>query len=417
MSAGGGVAVIGGGLAGITAALGCADAGLPVTLFEVRPWLGGLTHSFGRGPLSVDNGQHVFLRCCVAYLRLLDRLGVADRVRLQRRLDIPVRDAGTGRTVHLRRNGLPAPLHLGGSLLRYAPLRPAERLRFVRAALALRAVDRSDPGVDGQSFGGWLHAHGQSERAVRDLWDLVGVATLNARAGDASLALAATVFQVGLLTRADAADIGWSRVPLRDLHGQPALAALVAAGARVRTSTRVDGLVRTGEGWRVGCRGEEHMADHVVLAVPPPVAQRLLPPGAAGLPDGWAERLGSAPIVNAHLVYDRRVMAGEFLAGVGTPVQWVFDRTAQSGVTGGQYLALSLSAAGDLVDLPTAVLRERLVPAVERLLPQARTAVLRDFFVTRERHATFRPAPGCGALRPGTGTGLPGLHLAGAWTA
>jgi squalene-associated FAD-dependent desaturase len=417
------VAVIGGGLAGITAALRCADAGLAVTLFEARQWLGGLTHSFRRGDLDVDNGQHVFLRCCDAYLGLLSRLGVSDKVRLQPRLDIPVRDAVSGRTARLRRNRLPAPLHLGGSLLRYAPLRPAERVRFVRAALALRGVDAADPATDARSFGGWLAEHGQSERAIRDLWDLVGVATLNARAPDASLALAATVFQIGLLTKAAAADIGWSRVPLSDLHGRPALEALRAAGATVRMGTKVDAVTRVGEGrvgegWRVGFGGEEHMAEHVVLAVPPPVAARLLPGGGDGLlPDGWSTRLGSSPIVNVHVVYDRRVMAEEFLAGVGTPVQWIFDRTAQSGCADGQYLALSLSAAHDLVDVRTAELRELLLPAIAKLLPATRTAVVRDFFVTRERHATFRPAPGCAALRPGPDSGHPGLHLAGAWTA
>ncbi|MEN3307456.1 MAG: hydroxysqualene dehydroxylase [Micromonosporaceae bacterium] len=409
--------VVGGGLAGITAALRCADAGLPVTLFEARPWLGGLTHSFRRGRLDVDNGQHVFLRCCDSYLGLLHRLGVTDRVRLQPRLDIPVRDAESGRAARLRRNRLPAPLHLGGSLLRYAPLRPAERVRFVRAALALRGVDAADPATDAQSFGAWLAAHGQSERAIRDLWDLVGVATLNARAPDASLALAATVFQIGLLTRAAAADIGWSLVPLRDLHGEPAGAALRAAGARVRTSAKVDAIVPAGEGWRVGFGGEEHMAEQVVLAVPPPAAERLLPEGSSALPAGWSARLGSSPIVNVHVVYDRRVMAEEFVAGVGTPVQWIFDRTVQSGCAEGQYLALSLSAADDLVDLPTAALRERLLPAIGKLLPAARTAAVRDFFVTRERHATFRPGPGSAALRPGAATGHPGLYLAGAWTA
>ncbi|MBW0010767.1 MAG: FAD-dependent oxidoreductase, partial [Pseudonocardiales bacterium] len=116
------VAVVGGGLAGITAALRCADAGCQVIVFEARQWLGGLTHSFHRGALRVDNGQHVFLRCCTSYLSLLRRLGVADRVELQPRLAIPVRAPGAQRPVWLRRTALPAPLHLAASLLRYQPL-------------------------------------------------------------------------------------------------------------------------------------------------------------------------------------------------------------------------------------------------------------------------------------------------------
>jgi squalene-associated FAD-dependent desaturase len=411
------VAVVGGGLAGITAALRCADAGCEVTLFEARPKLGGLTHSFQRGELSVDNGQHVFLRCCTAYLDLLDRLGVADQVTLQPRLDIPVRSPGGGRAARLRRNRLPAPLHLGDSLLRYSPLSFAERLRFVLAALALRRLDRADPAVDQQTFGAWLAAHGQSERAVANLWDLVGIATLNARASDASLALAAMVFQVGMLTDRAAADIGWSLVPLQQLHGDAAVACLEKAGAEVRTGAKVRALTATAGGWRLTGDGGAVEVDQVVLAVPPVTAERLLPPGAVSMPDGWAARLGSSPIVNAHVVYDRRVLDEPFLAAVDTPVQWVFDRTAQSGLTDGQYVAVSLSAADAIVDMPTAAVRELILPELVRLLPAARRAHVRDFFVTRERHATFRPAPGTAALRPAVRTALPGLFLAGAWTA
>jgi squalene-associated FAD-dependent desaturase len=411
------VAVIGGGLAGITAALRLADAGREVTLFERRPVLGGLTHSFRRGELDVDNGQHVFLRCCTSYLALLDRLGVAGKVALQRRLDIPVRSPLASRAARLRRNALPAPLHLGASLLRYPLLDPGQRLRFVRAALALRRVDRTDPATDARAFGDWLREHGQDARAIAALWDLVGIATLNAPAERASLALAAMVFQVGLLTRAGAADIGWSLVPLGELHGEAAGRCLRDAGARVVTGNRVGRIEPRGHGWLVGVGGEEHVVDQVVLAVPPPVAEGLLPPGSVPMPPGWSARLGSSPIVNAHVVLDRRVMTEPFVAGVGTPVQWVFDRTVQSGLTGGgQYLAMSLSAADELIDVPVGTLRERLLPELVALLPEAASATVLDFFVSRERHATFRPEPGSGALRPGAPTAAPGLFLAGAWT-
>jgi squalene-associated FAD-dependent desaturase len=411
------VAVVGGGLAGITAALRCADAGRTVTLYEATPRLGGLTHSFRRGELDVDNGQHVFLRCCTAYQQLLGRLGVADRVALQSRLDIAVHYPGSTRPARLRRSALPAPLHLSAALARYAPLSPAERLAFVRAALALRRVDPADPATDAQSFGAWLTAHGQSERAVTTLWDMVGVATLNATAANASLALAATVFQVGLLTETAAADIGWSRVPLSRLHAEPARQCLAAAGAQVRTGARVVAIAPYAGRWIVRSQQGDHMVDQLVLAVPPQAAERLLPLGSTPLPEGWAERLGSSPIVNAHVVYDRRVMARDFIAGIDTPIQWVFDRTQQSGLATGQYLAVSLSAADDLVGLPTAELRARLLPALGALLPAARQAEIVDFFVTRERHATFRPSPGTARLRPGATTAAPGLFLAGAWTA
>jgi squalene-associated FAD-dependent desaturase len=419
------VAVVGGGLAGITAALRCADAGADVTLLEARPRLGGLAGSFARGGLDVDTGQHVFLRCCTAYQRLLERLGATDLVTVQSRMDIPVLRPGRA-PARLRRSRLPAPLHLAAALLGYRPLPLAQRLRLPAAALALAGVDPADPTTDRVAFGAWLARHGQRRESVAALWDLVGIATLNARADDASLALAATVFQVGLLTDAAAGDVGRALVPLGRLHDGVAGARLREAGVAVRTATRVRELDRRAGGWHVravGRTGEEELVvDRVISAVPPGAAERLLPPGALDLPAGWAGALGTAPIVNVHVVYDRPVLDRPFAAGVDTPVQWVFDRTGPSGLhrvhpAPAQYLAVSLSAADEELGLSAAALRERLLPALAALLPAARAAAVLDFFVTREPHATFRPAPGSGALRPPAATAAPGLAVAGAWTA
>ncbi|MFJ5062365.1 hydroxysqualene dehydroxylase HpnE [Streptomyces nigra] len=412
--------VIGGGLAGVTAALALADAGVRVTLLEGRPRLGGLAFSFRRGELTVDNGQHVYLRCCTAYRWFLDRIDGAALAPLQERLDVPVVDLGKpeGRRLgRLRRDPLPVPLHLGRSLAAYPHLSLAERARVGRAALALKGLDPADPALDEQDFGSWLAAHGQSPRAVEALWDLVGVATLNAVAGDASLGLAAMVFKTGLLSEPGAADIGWARVPLGDLHDGLARKALDSAGVRTELRTRAGSLSRDADGrWSVQVPGETLRADAVVLAVPQQEAHALLPEGALDDP-GRLLGIGTAPILNVHVVYDRQVLAAPFLTALGTPLQWVFDRTDASGLRSGQYLAVSQSAAQDEIDTPVATLRERYLPELERLLPRARDARVLDFFVTRERTATFAPTPGVGRLRPGARTKAPGLYLAGAWTA
>ncbi|WP_335984174.1 hydroxysqualene dehydroxylase HpnE [Streptomyces sp. CA2R106] len=431
--------VVGGGLAGVTAALALADAGVRVTLTEARPRLGGLAFSFKRGELTVDNGQHVFLRCCTAYQWFLDRIAARDLVTLQDRLDVPVHDPRSGKTGRIGRVALPVPLHLAPSLLRYPHLSVAERASVGRAALALRGLDLKDPALDGINFGEWLAARGQSARTIEALWDLVGVATLNATSDQSSLALAAKVFKTGLLSEPGAADIGWAAAPLGDLHDGRARAALDAAGVRVLLRARATGLTARpqdgapaagGEeardvahaGWCVDVetgpgRGEQLTAGTVVLAVPQQETHELLPAGALEQPEKLL-RIGTAPILNVHVIYDRQVLRQPFMAAIGSPVQWVFDRTASSGLTGGgQYVALSQSAVQDEIDLPVAELRRRYLPELERVLPATRGAAVRDFFVTRERTATFAPTPGVGALRPGPATRAPGLYLAGAWTA
>jgi squalene-associated FAD-dependent desaturase len=411
------VAVVGGGLAGLSAAIACQDAGARVTLFETRARLGGATWSAHRRGLEVDNGQHVFLRCCSAYRGFLARVGAADRVFLQPRLAVPVLAPARRRPSWIRRAPLPAPAHLAPSLLRFAPLSFAERLRVARTVRRLGALDLADPGLDRERFGAWLAAQGESPAAIAGFWDLLVRPTLNLRAAEASLALAAKVFQTGLLEEARAGDIGWATVPLQALHAEPAAALLARRGARIRLRSRAASLeaASASRGPSLRVAGERIEADAVIVAVDHEAAARLLPPGGKLDPAALAG-LGSSTILNLHAVFDRPVTSLPFFAALGSPLQWVFDRTRSAGLAGGQYLAVSLSAAEEFDGMTTEALRRRFAGAFEELLPAARRARLADFFVSREPAATFRQAPGTRALRPGPGDAGPGLHLAGAWT-
>jgi squalene-associated FAD-dependent desaturase len=404
------VVIVGGGLSGISAALACADAGVRVTLVEADPRLGGAASSFRRGGLKVDNGQHVFLRCCAAYRGLLDRLGTAGRTVLQDRLDIPVLSPGR-RVERIRRTRLPAPLHLGPALGGYGYLSLAERARAARCALALARLDPRDPALDARRFGEWLASQHQSRRAVETLWDLIALPALNLPAADASLALAAKVFKTGLLEAPGAGDIGYAVSSLEEAHAAPAEEVLVAGGHAVHRRTRAHAIERSGDELAVAADRGRFEGDAVIVAV----AHTALP-SIAGVAWPPVEGLGTSPIVNLHFVYDRHVAGVDFAAVLDSPLQWVFDRTRQSGLRQGQYLAVSLSAADEHAGTRTSRLREIFEPEMARLFPGAAAARVTDFFVTREKEATFRAAPGTAALRPGPATGAPGVYLAGAWT-
>ena len=410
------VTVVGGGLAGIAAALSCADGGAEVTLVEVRPRLGGAAYSFERDGLLLDNGQHVFLRCCTAYRALLERLGTTDATTLQPRLAIPVLAPG-GRVEWLRRGSLPAPLHLAGALARYGHLSLRERAGAARAALELSRLDPANEGLDQRTFGSWLAEHGQSPAATESLWNLIALPTLNLSAAEASLALATFVFQTGLLHDAAAGDVGYARRPLSAVHGEPGARALRAAGVDVRTGWRAERVEVGASGdFTVHGANDEIGSDAVVVALPHARAAGVLPEGALEDPSRL-ERLGASPIVNLHVVYDRRVTDFDLAAGVRSPVQWLFDRTRESGAGEGQHLAISLSGADEEARMSRDGLHQRYVPALRELLPRARDARVERFEVVREHNATFRSAPGTAGLRPGPRTSIEGLALAGSWTA
>jgi hydroxysqualene dehydroxylase len=408
------VVVCGGGLAGVAAACEAALAGASVTLVERRPFLGGRAFSFvdresGR---EVDNGQHVFLGCCPAYMSLLRMLGTLGHTTLQRRLDAPVRDR-EGRRGALRAAPLPAPLHLGPSFAAYPLLSARERAAALPALTALTALGpRARERLDERSFADWLAEHGQGERAVARFWDLIVLPTCNDRADRVSAALAAFVFRRGFLGSVRGSAIGWSRVGLTRLVDPAVRVWLAARGGRVldgRGAAAVEpGLVTLSDGERLP-------ADAIVLALPPGRVRQVAPAALPGDPG-----LGASPIVNVHLWYDRPVMDEPFTAVVDSPAQWIFNRSAmgaRADAGGAHHLAVSISGARDEIDVPRARLAATLRAEVEHILPAARTAGLVASAVVKEPHATFAAAPGQATRRPGPATPMPGVALAGAWTA
>jgi len=409
------VAVVGGGLAGMAAALAAADGGAEVVVFERRPVLGGLTASIKHNGLFFDNGQHVFLRCCTAYRGFIDRIGATGQVFLQDRLDVPVLAPG-GARASIKRSALPAPLHIAGSLGTYRHLSVRERVRLVRPALALRRLDPDDASLDNVSFGDWLADHGQNKRAVDRLWNLIALPTLNVGAGEASLGLATKVFRVGLLDRSDGGDIGWSRVPLGELHGAIAARALEAAGIETVLGSPVGAIGRAPLGaFTVSSGARSVVVDAVILATPLRVSASIGASIGPVVGAREAEALGTSPIVNVHLVLDRKVTDLPLAACVDSPVQFVFDRTVASGAKSGQCLVISLSAADSYMATGSPELVSTFFEALRELFPAARQARLVDAIVTREKAATFRAVPGTAAFRPPTKTEVPGLFLAGAW--
>jgi hypothetical protein len=241
--------------------------------------------------------------------------------------------------------------------------------------------------------------------------------------------MAAKVFQTGLLTDSGAGDIGWSRVPLGALHGEKGAAALLKAGAKVRLGETVtavrpmtqgpgEGSGRGTDGGRFVVRTShgEVVADGVIVALPHYRTEDILPAGALA-EHVRPSQLASSPIVNVHVHFDRRVTDLRLAAALGTPAQWIFDRTASSGADRGQYLAVSISAADEYIGTRPDDLGRQMVEALTGLFPAAREAKVLGTFVTREHHATFRASPRTSRHRASPRTRAPALAVAGAWTA
>ncbi len=436
MSGGAGpIAVVGGGLAGLTAALDLAEAGRRVVLFERRPFVGGKAYSFDdpNHHVELDNGQHITMRCCTAFQALLERIGCGEIVRYQDALAVAVIDpSSSGRRVSvlaraevswLRRFGprlLPAPLHLAPSLTMYEHLSTVEKARLALALEPIRRMGESERrALDGESFADFLIAHRQTVRVIERFWDLIVLPTCNDRSAEVSAAQAIQVFQEGFSRESSAADIGNFVRGLGEV-AEAALARLREFGGEVQLNAAVSSL--TVEGKTVTAigygRDRELEVSGVVLALPPKQAMALIPAGWRGREPFW--RLGQfevSPIVNVHMRWDRAVMGRDFVAVLDDDAQFIFNRSKLHGWADEHWISVSLSGAHELAALPQAEVSARVERAVRRALRRSQEATLLASRVIKESEATFRPKPGMGSHRLGARTSIGNLFLAGAWTA
>jgi hydroxysqualene dehydroxylase len=392
------VAVVGGGLAGLAAALELKEAGLAVELFERARLLGGRATSFTVGGVEVDNGQHVFLGCCTEFVDFARCLGLADRLHLQDRFDVRVFAKGRPPS-RLRAAKLPAPWHLAAGFLGYRELGWLDKLRV--ASTLLRTARR---GQEDAPLGDWLRRERQSEAALVAFWVPFFVPALNAPLDEVSVAEASFVITTAFMAGADAARFGFLTVPLVRLAE--------AAAARldeIHTRQAVTGLELSSSGDVTGLWTADRRFwafDGVLLAVPPDRLTRLLgTPAQYGL--RHLQGFTSRPIVDVHLWHDGPRLGFDFAALLDSPVQWVFEKAPG-------YLCCSLSNASRLVGEPEGELVQLGWAEVSARLPTLATAQLQRGAATQNPEATYAAAPG--VPRPGPETSAPNLTIAGSWT-
>ena len=417
------VVVLGGGLAGLSAARSLLDRGYGVTLVEIRRFLGGRAFSF-RDPRvgrEVDNGQHVFLGCFSYYIDFLGAIGATDKTFLQDSLRVEV--LLNGRRGVLSSASFLRGLHLLPSFIRYPHLTAKDKLLSAYGLLRIKLTDRTKnrDRLDGQTFYQWLKDRHQTERAIDNLWNVIILPTLNDDIRNVSAHMGLMVFQEGLLKQPTDAAIGFSRVGLTSLTGEPSQRYIEQLGGRLILGRAAKSLVFE-DGQVSGVElsdGSTLKGDAYVSALPFDALLQVLPdPVAQGPFFSSAADLSFSPIVGIHLWYDRPVMDEDFVAFLDSPVQWVFNRSLIQGWDGseGQYVCISVSGAWDFVDRPREELEELFAAEMERLFPRAKDANIERCLVVKQPRATFRCVPGAAEHRLSQATPIPNLFLAGEWT-
>ena len=414
------VTVIGGGVAGMSAACALAEVGLRVQLVERRGYLGGRASSYlhpGAGEV-IDNCQHVLFGCCTNLAGFYRRIGVADQIHWTS--EMTMIEPG-GRRSKLGPSFLPAPLHGLPRLMSAHAFTFADKIAVGRAfgALMLPVSENST-----ESLGAWLKRHGQTKGALDRFWRLVIASALNADIDSIALQYAAKVIRELFMNSAFAGSMGMSTVPLSQLY-TGAAEYLTEHGSRILLNANVESAEWDEESfqWSVNTRNGVLLSDFLVLAMPFEATAKLLPnlPPVDGA-DALAEQLERHepwPICSVHLWFDREITELDHAVLLDREIHWMYNkgRLQPWRKLQGSYVELVVSASRTFAALGR---EEAIALAVRELgdfFPAVASAKLEKAVLVKEMRATFGVPPGIDAARPTSVSPWQNCFLAGDWTA
>jgi squalene-associated FAD-dependent desaturase len=391
------VIVAGGGLAGLSAAAVLGEAGYTVDLYEAKPYLGGRATSYsiptGDGHSeTIDNCQHVLLRCCVNLIDLYSRLDVLKHIEFHKQFYFI--EPGGRRSV-LRRGLFPAPLHFFESFARLTFLNAGEKFSLGRALLAIRTERTQRRDLDQISMLDWLREKRQPTRVIDRFWRQILVSAINEDLDRMAAIHGFQVFWLGFLARSDSYEMGVPAVGLADLYSSDVWRRW--QNVRIHLRTPVEYVDASGA--RVN--GSQYLADAYVVAVPFERVSAIC--SAANAPS-----LEHSPITGVHLWFEAPITELANATLLDRTMQWMFAKDA------GRHIHLVVSASRSLLETPRQEVIDLALKELAEFFPRAARTRLIRAHVVKEVRATFAAAPG--VQRPPTETAAPNIFIAGDWT-
>ncbi|MGA2217346.1 MAG: hydroxysqualene dehydroxylase HpnE [Terracidiphilus sp.] len=414
------VTVIGGGVAGMSAACSLAEAGWRVQLVERRGYLGGRASSYlhpGVGEV-IDNCQHVLFGCCTNLIGFYRRIGVAEKIHWTH--DMTLIEPGGKRSVlgpwGLGPSFLPAPLHGLPRFMSAGAFTWADKLALGRAFnVLMKPVAQGST----ESLKDWLIRHKQTEGAVNRFWRLVIASALNAEIDEIAVPYAAKVIRELFLNSAEAGSMGMSTVPLSELYA-PVTPFLEVRGGSVHLNTNIESAAWDEETsqWTVETRAGALMSDFVVVALPFEATWKLLPqlPPADGVEElsRQIEKHEHWPICSVHFWFDREITELEHAVLLDREIHWMYNQSRLQR-RGGNYIELVVSATRAFAALPRDEAIAQALRELAEFFPRVKEAKLEKVALVKEVRATFGVPPGIDSARPGAVSPWPHLFLAGDW--
>ncbi len=401
------VAIIGGGYAGMSAAVELARSGIATTVFEASSTLGGRARRVEVQGSELDNGLHILIGAYRETLRLICLVCQPGEDPGLRRIPLEL-------SVHPRFRFrapplpfLPFPLNLAAGLVTAHGIGWRDKLQIIRLLNALKA--RRFKLEKDISVAQMLRANAQTEGAKRYLWFPLCTAALNTAPDTASAQIFANVLRDTFSAPTTNSDLLLPTIDLSRLFPERAARYCTEQGAKICLGARVSNVLRNAATFEVVTREATQCFDFVILAVAPQHLAGLIEgiPALRVVSDQVAV-LNYCPIYSVYLGYPPSTTLPKAMLGMDAPYsQWIFDRGQLSNQPG--VMGIVISAAGAHQDLPHDELAIRVHREVQTVFAHVPNPIWHQ--VIAEKRATF--ACTVGLVRPAAKTGLRGLFLAG----
>ena len=426
--------IAGGGIAGISAAIFLDELGYEVTLIERKPILGGRTFSFTdkKTGLTIDNGQHLMIGAYHETMSLLEKLGVKHKVKMQIPTEVPIIDADN-KPHEFKLGTLSPPLNLALAMLGFSGIKLKDKFGLLKLKRCIQKIQKDETySPQDLTVLDWLKKLGQSDKALKNFWEILTLATLNDSAAVTTADGLAAVLSESYFKGRQDGFLVLPKVGLSDLFAKPAERYLVLRNQKIITGNGI-GEFRFIDGKAHSFKlsnGDELKADLFVSALPFTSFLKTMPKSLVENDARLSplKQIKPSPIISINLFYDRPFMQKPFIGSSDTKVHWffckdhIFPKTdSPHEQNQSSHIMGVISGAYDYLEMSKQELTAIADKEIRKLFPQSKDAKLTHSLVNKEREATLSSRIGINKIRPEqkfcdnfyiigdwTKTGLPG---------
>jgi squalene-associated FAD-dependent desaturase len=406
------VIIVGGGWAGLAAAIELGRHKVPVIVLESAKQLGGRARSVHINKLHIDNGQHMLLGAYESTLNCLHQIGVNESDVFERQPLSLQWLRPNGNPVSLNALKLPAPLHLAWALFRAKGLSLNDRLSALKFCYCLQKINFTvEIDCDVESL---LKKYHQSSEVIKAIWEPLCLGALNTQIHEASAQIFLRTLGDSFSNSRKDSDILLTKKDLGSIFPEPASDYIETHRGSVRLGERVTELnISNGAVTGVQLSEQQIKSRYIVLATPSIITNTLIEDN----PDlqhvsSQLQSIRHRPICTVYLQYPENTKLDGYLRGsLDTTSQWIFDRRLykQNGL-----MSVVISGEGEHMNWNNEKLCDVISEELATHFPDWPKAT--NCHVIREKRATFAATVGINKFRPETQSSVNGLWLAGDYT-